>query len=282
MSVQNFAFSPVPMPLPPFSIEVKYKAKPSYPIAPSASPEGAIGDEILPPHYADEQNQTWQKLYEKQHELIYEHPYLCNEYKQGLSVLNFPQKRIPYLNETSAKLSQATGWKLMRVSGLVPPEKFFRLLANKIFPCTDFIRHQDELDYTPAPDLFHDQVGHLPMITHPQFAEFFRLFGLAGSRTKTQEQMDWFDRIYWFTTEFGLIRSVSGKTQIYGAGIASSCGEILNSLSAQVERRPFDLEEICETKFDIFHMQTLYFELESFEQLQKEFVAWAQKRSFLS
>ena len=84
---------------------------------------------------------------------------------------------------------------------------FFKLLANKLFPCTDFIRHQDELDYTPAPDTFHDQVGHLPMITNQKFADFFHLFGLAGTKVRTAEELEWFNRTHWFTVEFGLINS---------------------------------------------------------------------------
>lgn len=279
----------IPLPQPPLSVEVVYKAKSSYPVVPSSSPEGAIGAAILPPTYSKDQNETWSKLYTKHGNLLKQGKYLCREYLDGLLQMNFPKDNVPQLSKMSENLENISGWKIVRVQGLVPPQKFFALLANKVFPCTDFIRHQDEIDYTPAPDTFHDQVGHLPMITHKRFAEFFHLFGLAGCNTRTEEEEMWFNRIYWFTTEFGLINPTSqmgdkrdpSQTQIYGAGIASSCGEILFSLSDKVKKHPFDLEVICNTEFDIHHMQDQLFEIESFDELESKFESWAKKHSFL-
>ena len=273
----------VPMPTLPLSVEVEYKAKLSYPDVPSPSLEGAVGQDIVSPVYSTEQHETWKKLMEKRNALTDKQNDLCHEYMEGMRVLDFPLDRIPSLAEISEKLKRSTGWQVMRVSGLVDPIKFFALLANKIFPCTDFIRHGDELDYTPAPDLFHDQVGHLPMLTHTRFAKFFQLFGLAGCSAKTEEHFNWFNRIYWFTTEFGLMRAKgSNTTQIYGAGIASSCGEMQFSLSEKVKRLPFDLSLVCETNFDIHHMQDLYYEIESFDDLEEKFLKWAQINQFLS
>ena len=40
------------------------------------------------------------------------------------------------------------------------------------------------------------------MITNSRFAEFFHLFGIAGSAAKNEEELMWFNRIYWFTVEF--------------------------------------------------------------------------------
>lgn len=289
MSQNPLAFPKIPLPQLPLSIEVQYKAKSSYPIIPSKSKEGTIGKDILPPTYSQEQNQTWQKLFAKHNNLVRENSYLCKEYIAGLDFLQFSSQSVPALAEVSEKLKKITGWQIIRVEGLVPAEKFFALLANKLFPCTDFIRHQDELDYTPAPDTFHDQVGHLPMITNDRFAEFFHLFGLAGCSVKTEEQLMWFNRIYWFTTEFGLINPTAhhkdkhdnSKGQIYGAGIASSCGEILYSLSEQVKKAPYDLTAISQKDFDIHHMQEFLFEIESFDELEQKFKAWAIHNSFL-
>lgn len=279
----------VPMPSLPLSIDVEYKAKSSYPVIKSASPEGAIGKGILPPTYSQEQNETWKILFQKHQNLIQSNSYLCTEYLAGLNLLQFSTTQVPFLAEVSERLKKISGWEIIRVEGLVPPQKFFALLANKLFPCTDFIRHRDEIDYTPAPDTFHDQVGHLPMITHPRFAEFFHLFGLAGCAVKTEEELAWFNRIYWFTTEFGLINSTAHEKEkrkvesakIYGAGIASSCGEIVYSLSDKVKKLPFNLDVICNTDFDIHHMQDLVFEIESFDELEQQFKVWAQKKSFI-
>lgn len=276
----------IPIPEGALSIEVEYKAKSSYPIVPSPSVEGTIGTKIIAPTYSDEQHYTWEKMLKKQSNLI--HGNLCKEYIDGIKFLEFPKDKVPNLAKSSEALKKCTNWQIIRAEGLVSPKNFFALLANKVFPCTDFIRHIEEIDYTPAPDTFHDQIGHLPMITNKRFAEFFHLFGLAGAHAQSDEEVMWFNRIYWFTVEFGLInpsahaglKRDASQTRIYGAGIASSCGEIVYSLSDKVVKVPFDINKMIETTFDIHHMQDLLFEIESFDELESEFRNWAVKKVF--
>ena len=68
--------------------------------------------------------------------------------------------------------------------------------------------------------------------------------------------------------EFGLIRE-EGKLRLYGSGLISSPGESVHALeSADVERREFDLDRVCETTFEIDHYQPILYVLESFEQLR--------------
>jgi phenylalanine-4-hydroxylase len=289
MKKSKIANHNIPLPSPPLSMDVEYKAKSSYPVIPSASAEGTVGSCILPPVYSTEQNQTWKILFEKHQNLIKSNSYLCKEYLEGLDLLKFNTNEVSKLAEVSNNLKKISGWQIIRVEGLVPPQKFFAMLANKVFPCTDFIRHYDEIDYTPAPDTFHDQVGHLPMLTHNRFSEFFYLFGIAGCSTKSEADVELFNRIYWFTTEFGLIKSCNQgssnageqKSQIYGAGIASSCGEIVFSFSDKVKKIPFNLDLICNTNFNIHHMQDTLFEISSFDELESEFKNWAKQKKFL-
>ncbi|WP_186648719.1 phenylalanine 4-monooxygenase [Fluviispira vulneris] len=277
----------IPIPEGTLSIEVEYKAKSSYPIVASPSVEGTIGEKIITPTYSQEQHKTWKIMLNKQSKLVQGN--LCDEYIEGMNLLNFPKEKIPSLAQSSETLRKCTGWQIIRAEGLVSPKYFFALLANKVFPCTDFIRHIDEIDYTPAPDTFHDQAGHLAMITNQRFAEFFHLFGIAGAHAKNDAEVMWFNRIYWFTVEFGLINPTAHagskrdhkQCRIYGAGIASSCGEIIYSLSEKVKKLPFSLDVITETDFDIHHMQDLLFEIESFDELEYEFRRWATKKGFL-
>lgn len=284
---ENLSALEIPLPKGGLSIEVEYKAKSSYPLIPSPSIEGTIGQEIIPPTYSQEQHETWKKMLKKQKELV--PSYLCEEYLAGTQLLKFPDERIPNLAHSSTELMKCTGWQVIRAEGLVSAVNFFALLANKVFPCTDFIRHIDEIDYTPAPDTFHDQIGHLPMITNARFAEFFHLFGIAGAAAKTEEELEWFSRIYWFTVEFGLINPTAhlgiGRkpemTRIYGAGIASSCGEILYSISDKTKKIPFQIDKVTETGFDIHHMQEQLFEISSFDELETEFRNWAIRKRFL-
>lgn len=269
------------------STEVEFKARPSDPIQRSPSPEGTIGSAILPPHYAEEQHSTWSELYKRQGAILAGR--VCDEYLRGRELLGFPSQRVPELAALSERMRQATGWQVIRVEGYVPESIFFKLLANKCFPCTDFIRHPTELEYTPAPDMFHDLMGHLPLITHPRFASFFHAYGLAGTNTRSEEEIAWLGRIYWFTVEFGLMNPNAhqpalrrtNETVIYGAGIVSSVGEILHSLSPVVKKEPFNIEALSQRVFDIHHMQDTLFEITSFDELESEFRRWASEKGLL-
>lgn len=271
----------------PLSADVEFKAKPSVPLRPSPSPEGTIGAAIAPPLYAPEQNATWRALFERQGAIL--EGRVCSEYVDARAKLELPPDRVPHLADVSERLEAHSGWRVIRVGGYVPEPVFFKILANKCFPCTDFLRHPDELEYTPAPDMFHDIMGHLPLFLDPRFASFFYQWGLAGLAARRAEEIAWLGRIYWFTVEFGLInptahmgaRRDDSACRIYGAGIASSVGEIQHSLSREVGKRPFEIDEIAAREFDIHHMQDTYYEIASFAELEEEFVRWARRIGLL-
>jgi len=88
------------------------------------------------------------------------------------------------------------------------------------------------------------------------------------------------ERFYWFTVEFGLIRTRRGL-RIYGNGILSSSREVLHSLTDDVEKRPFDPQALTEQDYDVWHMQPLLYVIDSFEQLAEGFEGWAGRRGLL-
>ncbi|MGQ9896220.1 MAG: phenylalanine 4-monooxygenase [Acidobacteriota bacterium] len=278
------ALRPLPEKL---STEVVFKAKPSPPLAPSPSPEGTIGCDIQPPVYAPVQHETWRALYDRQQSAIQGR--VCEEYLAGREKLQYERERVPRLADLSERLRACTGWQCIRVEGYVPEATFFLLLAQRLFPCTDFLRHPTELEYTPAPDMFHDLMGHLPMITNLRFASFFRKFGEAGIHARSETDTVKLGRIYWYTVEFGLINPTAhaGRdrnphlTKIYGAGISSSVGEIGHALSDQVKKVPFDIERVTETPVEIHHMQEELFEIASFDELEQSFETWAIAQGLL-
>ncbi len=156
------------------------------------------------------------------------------------------------------------------VPGLIPVEDFFRLLAQRKFSASTWVRKMDQLDYLEEPDMFHDVFGHTPLLAEPKFAQFMKDFGDLGVEfIDDEEVVIQLQRLYWFTIEFGLIYENGRK--VYGAGICSSFGETTHSLSENVEVVSFDLERVINTEFKTDVVQTLYFELESFDQLFEEF-----------
>jgi phenylalanine-4-hydroxylase len=74
-------------------------------------------------------------------------------------------------------------------------------------------------------------------------------------------------RFFWFTIEFGLMRSSDGL-KAYGSGLLSSFGEIAHAIdSPDVQRYPMQLEWAVNQAFEIDHYQPLLFTVESFDHL---------------
>jgi phenylalanine-4-hydroxylase len=235
------------------------------------------GDEILYPGYSAEDEETWRLLFERQMELL---PGRAGEaFLRGVRLLKLTPDRIPPLRELSAALEAATGWKVARIPGLLHEKDFFGLLARRVFPSTDYIRGRAELDYTPAPDCFHDIFGHMPMLTQPEFADFYQLFGQAALKAAGADRPR-LERLHWFTVEFGLIRQPEGM-RIFGAGILSSKNEVTHALSDAVTVHPFDPERIVEQDYDVWHLQDVLYALDSFEQLVAGFRSWTRSRGLL-
>jgi len=232
------------------------------------------GDAINYPDYTLGEHRTWAHLYARQRARLPRRS--CREFLQGLDVMGFPEARIPSLREASRKLYAATGWTVARVPGLLHEEEFFGFLARRVFPSTDYIRRPDELDYTPAPDLFHDVFAHMPMITQPSFADFYQRMGQVALRARGADRRR-IERFYWFTVEFGLMRTPEG-VRVYGNGILSSMGEIVHALSDAVIRLPFDPDRIVEQEYVVDRLQTVLFVIDSFEQLIEGFEKWAGSR----
>jgi phenylalanine-4-hydroxylase len=74
-------------------------------------------------------------------------------------------------------------------------------------------------------------------------------------------------RFFWFTIEFGLMRSPDGL-RVYGSGLLSSYGEIEHAVeSPSVQRYPIQLEWAVNQAFEIHHYQPLLFIVDSFDHL---------------
>lgn len=236
-----------------------------------------IDDEIKYPDYSLEEHDRWSRLYNRQMSFLPGR--VCDEYLAGTKKLNFTPNKIPSLKELSMIFNKTTGWRIARVPGLIHEQNFFELLQKKIFPSTDYIREEHELDYTPAPDLFHDMFGHMPLLTDPNFASFYQMFGEAALNAEGENRKK-LETLHWFTVEFGLIRKPEGM-RIYGAGIISSLGEVQHALSDEVKVIDFKPERIVKQEYDVWHLQPVLFAIDSFEQLEDGFKNWTHKLGML-
>ncbi len=184
-----------------------------------------------------------------------------------MDTLALSEGGIPDMEKLSDRLEPLTGWRVVPVADLVPDEVFFDHLANRRFPAGAFIRPEAEFDYLQEPDIFHDIFGHVPLLADPTFAAFMEAYGKGGQRAMALGQLPNLARLYWYTVEFGLLRSEEGL-RIYGAGILSSPQESVFSLEdASPNRVLLDLERVMRTKYIIDDFQQTYFVIESFEDL---------------
>lgn len=215
-------------------------------------------------HYTESENAVWHELITRQKAVLPGRA--CRAFVDAVGVLELPEDRVPQCGEVSAVLQECTGWRVQPVPALIPLDEFFNLLANRSFPAASFIRAPQELDYLEEPDIFHEIFGHAPHLTDSRFAAFTEAYGKVGLAANDADR-EMLARLYWFTVEFGLVRTAQG-IRSYGAGICSSPGETHYAVeSSEPERVPFDPIEALRTPYRIDIYQPLYFVLESFDQL---------------
>jgi phenylalanine-4-hydroxylase len=187
-----------------------------------------------------------------------------------MHALELSKTGIPDMARLSDRLESITSWRVVPVSGLVPDAVFFDHLANRRFPAGAFIRPEAQLDYLQEPDIFHDVFGHVPLLANPVYARFMQAYGRGGRRAMALGMLPQLARLYWYTVEFGLIRSPAGL-RLFGAGIMSSTTESVFALeSASPNRIGFDLERVMRTNYLIDDFQQTYFVIDSFEKLLED------------
>ncbi|OGT36476.1 MAG: phenylalanine 4-monooxygenase [Gammaproteobacteria bacterium RIFCSPHIGHO2_12_FULL_37_14] len=214
--------------------------------------------------YSDDENRVWHDLITRQIPIV--EGRACDEYMYGIDLLHFPNDRIPQCPEVSAALQSSTGWSLEPVAALIPFDKFFYLLANKKFPAATFIRRRDELDYLQEPDIFHEVFGHCPLLTNQAYADFTQTYGKLGLNASHEDRV-MLAKLYWFTIEFGLIKTNSGL-RVYGGGILSSKDETVYCLESPIPKRlPLNALEVLRTPYRIDIMQPIYYVIDSFDVL---------------
>ncbi len=213
--------------------------------------------------WSNEENQTWETLISRQRDIIQNRA--CDQFVEGLEILNFPKNKVPQLPDVNKILAGINGWGVEPVPALIQPKAFFTLLANKRFPAATFIRIPEELDYIEEPDIFHELYGHTPLLTNKAYGDFMENFGKIALEIDPKDRRRLF-RLFWFTIEFGLLRTDSGL-KAYGGGILSSIGETKYCLTDKSVKKSFDVLEVLRTPYRIDIMQPLYFIIDNFDDL---------------
>lgn len=215
-------------------------------------------------HYTNEENSIWHDLITRQIPMLSGRA--CPQWIGALNEMNFPIDRVPQLKDISQVLLEHTGWSVAPVPALIGFTQFFELLANKQFPVATFIRSRKDFDYLQEPDIFHEVFGHTPPLTDHRFAAFVEAYGKAGLAADPHDHA-MLARLFWFTVEFGLVKSSEG-VRSYGSGIMSSPGELVYATESDTPlRKAFDPVDVLRTPYRIDIYQPVYFIIDSFDQL---------------
>ena len=237
--------------------------------------------------------------------------YVSREYLLGMRTLPIPRDRFPEFEVISPLIENSTDWQLIPVAGFLSEELFFDLNAQRKFPVTDIIRKsprfakkyahvdiQNDVGYTPEPDIFHDIQGHIPFLMNKAYADYMHGVGLLGDEILRDERglgpelvahnLKRLQNFAWWTYEFGLIKNTGESDQfrrikndidyeIYGSGIISSFDETLNVVQCakgqlnQSKFLPFDIEEVVLTRFDYSKIQDRYYVINTMEDMYRDF-----------
>lgn len=217
-------------------------------------------------NWSADENKTWNTLITRQTEIVKTRA--CPEFLEGLERIGFAQDRVPQHTEINQRLKDFSGWEVEVVPALIPAKEFFTLLASKKFPAASFIRLPQELDYIQEPDIFHEFYGHVPLLTFSDYANFMEEFGKLALSISPKDRRRIF-RLFWFTIEFGLLKTPQG-IKAYGGGMLSSIHETVYSVESPLPKRvDFDPLTALRTPYRIDIPQPLYYVLDKFSDLFK-------------
>jgi phenylalanine-4-hydroxylase len=218
--------------------------------------------------YNAEETRIWREVSPKLDELHLK--YASQIYLKAKRELAITREEIPQLRHLSERVNKETNMHLVPAEGALPYRTFYRYIAERGFPVTQFIRHGSHPEFTPEPDMIHDCLGHVPPLMNQDYAELLTLIGKAVATTQKGDQVLALKRFSWFSIEFGLMEEAA-ETKVFGAGILSSTGEIPYSLfSPGVTRRPFVTDVVINTDYDPSRMQDKLFIAPSFPFLRRE------------
>ena len=217
--------------------------------------------------YTADDHAIWRALFERQARILHDRAF--QGFLDGLSGLGVAADGIPEFDRLSDILDAATGWRIVAVPGLVPDDVFFRHLAARRFPATNWIRTRHQMDYMREPDEAKLAVSGCASLLDPACDASLPAYGRGGRKARRVDALPDLARLYWYTVEFGLIQTPAGL-RIFGSGIVSSKGESVYCLeSPEPARVAFDLYRVMGTKYRIDDYQEIYFVINSVEDLME-------------
>ncbi|WP_327367103.1 hypothetical protein [Streptomyces sp. NBC_01217] len=222
-------------------------------------------DAQLPDSFDDEDRGTWSLLMEDFRTRLRQHG--CAQAQAGFEALDLSE-HIESMHAVDKRFYDLSGWHMHPVEGLLSGSHFYGMLHDKRFPTAPAMRKRSELRFAEFPDLFHDVVGHLPILVDRTYGDFLTgLAEIALRHLDNEPVMKALARFYWFTTETGLVKEASG-VKIFGGATLTSSAEAANAMDNPALQTPLTVSEVFATDYDIFDLQQKYFVAPSYEGLE--------------
>ena len=217
-------------------------------------------------NYTEQDHNVWTALFSRIMQIL---PETADEWVlEGLKKMGFPSDHIPDFDEINKRISTFTDWEIVPLKEMVEDREFIGMLADNKYPCRTWIRTPEQLEAeNDEYDMFHDVIGHTPLLTRPNYCNYLRGLGrLAQENLNNEKIITLLKRIYWHTIQFGL-RASDKNLKIYGAHLLSSRGETIYALSAGVPKYDFNIPKILYTTNVKNKFQQRYFTINNYEQL---------------
>jgi phenylalanine-4-hydroxylase len=217
-------------------------------------------------NYTEENHKVWTMLYSRIMQMLPESA--DQSVMDGMKMIGFPSDHIPNFEEINEKINAFTDWEIVPLEDMVGDKEFIGMLAEKKYPCRTWIRSEkqllsDEDEY----DMFHDVIGHTPLLTKPNYCSYLTGLGkLAQKYINNDDAIALLKRVYWHTIQFGLKIS-ENSLKIYGAHLLSSGSETIYSLSAGVPKYDLHIGKIMDTPYVKGSFQERYFVINKYEDL---------------
>ncbi|WP_369354988.1 phenylalanine 4-monooxygenase [Streptomyces sp. cg2] len=224
-----------------------------------------------PVAYSAEEDRLWSTMVSRLNAI---HPRIASSrYLQAKDRLPLPATHTPGIDDVGRRLNSSTGFRLLPVDGLTRVGDFYGRFADDVFSTALFLRCPSRPHYSPEPDMLHELVGHVVMLSDPLFADLYRLFGEATNNATSAQELQAISQVFWFTMETGLVQE-DGRTKAYGAALLSSSGELAKIDACPVEK--FSIQKMIEAEYDISTYQGKLFAAQSVNEMASEV------RSFLT
>ncbi|MFF4341158.1 phenylalanine 4-monooxygenase [Kitasatospora sp. NPDC001540] len=213
-----------------------------------------VGDPAPPVDYLASEQRTWRTVHRALWAAQGEHA--CRAVLAAREHAPIPADRIPQHGEVGAALRARTGFEFTLAGGVVANKRFLGSMADGYFHAVQFVRHPAVPLYTPEPDVLHDVLGHGIHLSHPAFADLYRLIGKAAARVDDPDVLQMISDVYWYTLEYGVLDE-GGVPKAYGAALLSSYGELRHLRRPRL--RVLDVPAMLATPYRIDGYQPLLF-----------------------